>query len=99
MSKPKSSKKNQQQTTSKTKSGSFRINSEKIFSYKYTGLIIAGFYFLVVGILSFTFHKVGDYGIETDFFWGYAPNAKNFLSGEIPMDAFRGPFYPIVLGL
>ena len=99
MSKSKSSKKNQQQTTSKTKPGSFRINFEKIFSYKYTGLIIAGFYFLVVGIISFVFHKVGDYGIETDFFWGYVPNAKEFLAGKIPMDAFRGPLYPMLLGI
>ena len=72
---------------------------ESIINYKYTGLIIAFTYLIVVGLISFLFHKVGDYGIETDFFWGYVPSAKNFLSGEIPMDAFRGPLYPIVLGL
>jgi hypothetical protein len=56
-------------------------------------------YLLIIGIISFVFHKVGDYGIETDFFWGYVPNAKDFLAGKIPMDAFRGPLYPIVLGI
>ncbi len=72
---------------------------ENYISGKYTGLLIAVFYFVVVGLISFIFHTVGDYGIETDFFWGYVPSAKKFLSGEIPMDAFRGPLYPIVLGI
>ena len=72
---------------------------ESILNYKYTGLIIACIYLVVVGLISFIFHKVGDYGIETDFFWSYVPNAKEFLDGKIPMDAFRGPLYPFVLGL
>ena len=72
---------------------------ENYISGKYTGLLIAVFYFVVVGLISFIFHTVGDYGIETDFFWGYVPSAKKFLSGEIPMDAFRGPLYPMVLGI
>jgi hypothetical protein len=49
--------------------------------------------------ISFTFHKVGDYGVETDFFWGYVPAAKEFLEGTIKIDAFRGPLYPIFLAL
>jgi len=72
---------------------------ENYISGKYTGLVIAAFYFVVVGLISFIFHTVGDYGIETDFFWGYVPSAKKFLSGEIPMDAFRGPLYPMVLAI
>jgi len=72
---------------------------ESILNYKYTGLIIGCTYLVVVGLISFLFHKVGDYGIETDFFWSYVPNAKEFLDGKIPMDAFRGPLYPMVLGL
>ena len=72
---------------------------ESILNYEYTGLIIACTYLVVVGLISFLFHKVGDYGIETDFFWGYVPSAKKFLSGGIPMDAFRGPLYPMVLGI
>jgi 4-amino-4-deoxy-L-arabinose transferase-like glycosyltransferase len=42
---------------------------------------------------------VGDYGVETDFFWGYVPDAKSFISGEVKIDPFRGPLYPITLGL
>lgn len=70
-----------------------------IFGHKYLGVFLSVLYFLVVGTLSFIFHTVGDYGIETDFFWGYVPGAKGFLQGIIPMDAFRGPLYPIVLGV
>ena len=99
MSKSRLSRK-KQKTTEQTSKKKYAVwNIEQIASYKYIGLIFAGFYFLVVGIISFVFHTVGDYGIETDFFWGYVPNAKEFLSGEIPMDAFRGPLYPVVLGI
>ncbi len=99
MSKSKSKKKKQQSVQVKSKEKSFILKFESILNSNYTGLIIAGIYLVVVGLISFIFHKVGDYGIETDFFWGYVPSAKKFLSGEIPMDAFRGPLYPMVLGL
>lgn len=72
---------------------------EKVLEYRYTGAIIAGAYFLVMLALSFTYHKVGDYGVETDFFWGYVPDAKHFLDGIIKVGQFHGPLYPIVLGL
>jgi hypothetical protein len=72
---------------------------DEFVNYKYLSLIISLLFLFVVGILSFIFHTVGDYGIETDFFWGYVPNAKGFLEGTIPMDAFRGPLYPMVLGI
>ncbi len=72
---------------------------EQVLEYKYLSLILAFSYFLIVGMLSFIFHTVGDYGIETDFFWGYVPGARGFLQGIIPMDAFRGPLYPMVLGV
>jgi hypothetical protein len=71
---------------------------DDLINYKYLSLIISILYLFVLGIVSFAFHTVGDYGIETDFFWGYVPNAKGFLEGNIPMDAFRGPLYPMVLG-
>ena len=99
MSKPKSKKKKQQLIPVESKGKSSFLKLQSILNSKQTGLIIAGFYLVVVGLISFIFHKVGDYGIETDFFWGYVPGAKKFLSGEIPMDAFRGPLYPMVLGL
>jgi len=60
---------------------------------------IAGLYFIIMLIISFTQHKIGDYGIETDFFWSYVPQADKFLHGSIEIDKYRGPLYPIVLGI
>ncbi len=99
MSTQKSKKKKSTSVPVKTKVKASFFKLESILNYKHTGLIIAAVYLVVVGMISFIFHRVGDYGIETDFFWGYVPSAKKFLSGEIPMDAFRGPLYPIVLGI
>lgn len=61
--------------------------------------IIAGLYFFIMLIISFSQHKIGDYGIETDFFWSYVPQADKFLHGSIEIDKYRGPLYPIVLGI
>jgi hypothetical protein len=99
MSKSRSSKKKQKKTKSIQVKKTSSWNFEKLVSFKHTGTIIAGFYFVVVSLISFLFHKVGDYGIETDFFWGYVPSAKEFLSGHIAIDGFRGPLYPMALGV
>jgi len=99
MSKTKTSKKKQNETKATRVKKSSSWNLEKLISYKHSGLILAGFYLVVVGLISFIFHTVGDYGIETDFFWGYVPSAKEFLSGHIAIDGFRGPLYPMVLGI
>lgn len=99
MSKTKTSKKKQSETKRTQVKKTSSRNFEKVVSYEHIGIIIAAFYFVVVGLISFIFHTVGDYGIETDFFWGYVPSAKEFLSGHIAIDGFRGPLYPIVLGI
>jgi len=99
MSKSRSSKKKKEKPRSTTEKKRTPWSFEKYLSYKHIGLIIAAVYFVFIGLISFIFHNVGDYGIETDFFWGYVPSAKKFLSGEIPMDAFRGPLYPMILGV
>jgi hypothetical protein len=62
-------------------------------------LVIAVLYFVILFILSLLYHKVGDYGVETDFFWGYVPNAKSLINGDLQIDPFRGPLYPMVLSL
>jgi Dolichyl-phosphate-mannose-protein mannosyltransferase len=99
MSKSQSAKKKKESVQSFKGKKSISSIFENYISRKYTGVVIAAIYFVVVGLVSFIFHTVGDYGIETDFFWGYVPSAKKVLSGEIPMDAFRGPLYPIVLAV
>jgi len=99
MSKSQSAKKKKESVQSFKRKKSISSIFENYISHKYAGVVIAAIYFVVIGLISFIFHIVGDYGIETDFFWGYVPSAKKVLSGEIPMDAFRGPLYPMVLGV
>lgn len=42
----------------------------------------------------------GAFGVETDFYGCYAPQAKALLEhGTIPLDHFRGPLYPTLLAL
>ena len=99
MPKPHSAQKKKEKKVISSEKKSTRWKFEEFISHKYTGLILALAYLVVVGVIGFIFHTVGDYGIETDFFWGYVPSAKKFLAGEIPIDAFRGPLYPFVLGI
>lgn len=99
MAKQQTKKKKKEFQQSSPQKNSLSAKFEVITTHRYTGLIIASAYLFIVGVVSFIFHTVGDYGIETDFFWGYVPSAKKFLAGEIPMDAFRGPLYPMVLAV
>jgi len=46
-----------------------------------------------------TFHKVGGFGVETDFYWSYAPDAENILHGRNTQEPGVGPVYPLVLGV
>ena len=43
------------------------------------------------------FHKMGGYGVETDFYWAYAPDAQNILEGKTPQEPGVGPGYALVL--
>jgi hypothetical protein len=99
MAKGKTGKKTEKKKQQSTGQINLSQKFEELTNYKFLGLGIAVVYFIVMAIVSFSFHKVGDYGVETDFFWGYVPAAKDFLNGVITIDAFRGPLYPIVLGI
>ncbi len=61
--------------------------------------IIPSVYFIVLSFISFTYHKIGDYGVETDFYWEYVPQAKAVLNGMLLIDAYRGPLYQAVLAV
>ena len=67
--------------------------------YRILFFIIPILYFLILLIISLSARKIGNYGVETDFFWSYIPQAKAFLDGNLIIDGFRGPVYPIVLGI
>ncbi len=99
MPKKKSKKVSNKNLQTKKSKVSLEESFNKFLQFRYLGLVIAVFYFVILLILSLVYHKVGDYGVETDFFWGYVPNAKSFINGDLQIDAFRGPLYPMVLGL
>jgi len=63
------------------------------------GLALGAAYAVILLYAGLTYHVVGDYGIETDFFWSYVPTARLFLQGTIEIENFHGPAYPVVLGI
>ena len=56
--------------------------------------------FAIIGILLFylsTLRQIGNYGVETDFYGGFVPNAQHLLAG-IPLTIdWQPPLYPTVL--
>jgi hypothetical protein len=66
---------------------------------RYAGLALAGFYFLLMLVVSLKYHVIGDYNVETDFYWSYVPQARHILEGVVPIEDFHGPVYPMVLAL
>ncbi|HTP81019.1 MAG TPA: glycosyltransferase family 39 protein [Bacteroidota bacterium] len=63
------------------------------------GLFLALAYGVVMLFIALKYHVVGDYGVETDFFWAYVPQAKQVLLGHFVIEDFRGPAYPLILAL
>ena len=43
--------------------------------------------------------RIGTYGLETDFYGDYAPDADRLRAGEFPQNTFQGPGYPAILAL
>ena len=76
-----------------------KYNYHIILSKKNIGIILALFYFITMLICSLLFHKIEGYGVGTDFYQNYVPEAKSLLTGKLLIDAFRGPIYPILLSL
>ena len=66
---------------------------------RHTGLTTALLYFIAILIVGLRFHIVGDGEVESDFFGAYVVQARSFLRGDIVIDAFRGPVYPVALGM
>ena len=66
---------------------------------RYAGLVLSGLYFLLMLFISLKYHIIGDYNVETDFYWSYVPQARHILEGVVPIEGFHGPAYPMVLAL
>jgi len=74
-------------------------NFDRYFDHKYSPFILSVFYSISILIIALVWHTIGDYYVETDFYWSYAPQAKSILNGIIVIDDFKGPGYPILLAL
>lgn len=68
-------------------------------NHRFAGPVLAALYFVVMGFIALKYHVVGDYNVETDFYWSYVPQAKHILQGTIPIEDFHGPAYPVILAL
>jgi len=72
---------------------------QKFALHPRAGWILAVVYGVVMLIVNLVYHRVGDYNVETDFYWSYIPQAQHVLKGQITIEDFHGPLYPIVLAL
>jgi 4-amino-4-deoxy-L-arabinose transferase-like glycosyltransferase len=63
----------------------------------FMGWFLAAFYAVTMLFIALQYHTVGDYNVETDFFWSYIPVAKSVLHGSFIIEGFRGPAYPVIL--
>jgi hypothetical protein len=68
-------------------------------NHRYAGLVLAALYFGVMLVVNLKYHIIGDYNVETDFYWSYVPQARHILEGALPIEDFHGPVYPLVLAL
>ncbi|MGA2624621.1 MAG: glycosyltransferase family 39 protein [Bacteroidota bacterium] len=69
----------------------------QFFTGERAPLFISVLYFIVMCSTAFTYHTIGDYGVETDSYWTYIPQAQNILKGVLEVDQFKGPGYEFVL--
>lgn len=70
-----------------------------LLGHRWAGYVLSGIYGILMLWISLKYHVIGDYNVETDFFWGYVPEAKKILQGSILIEDFRGPGYPLLLAL
>ncbi|MDH3215174.1 MAG: glycosyltransferase family 39 protein [Candidatus Krumholzibacteria bacterium] len=60
---------------------------------------VAGLYGVVLIYVGLKFHVMGDGESETDFFGQYVLQARAFLGGDVLIDPYRGPLYPLIVAL
>jgi hypothetical protein len=65
---------------------------------KYDKLALAFCLLYFVGLLvASSFHEMGGYAVETDFYGAFAPGAEALMQGRVELDPGYGPGYEIVL--
>jgi len=90
--------------TSKTQKANKPANTlgnkfSRVIHHKYFALSFSFLFFVVMIIISYSYHKIGDYGVETDFYQSYVPLARDLLNGVLTIDSFKGPVYQILLSV
>lgn len=61
---------------------------------------IALSFFLLWGVVGIWFRPIGDFGVETDFYGDFVPQAAQWMSGNPSiMHGYRGPFYYLLIGV
>ncbi len=92
--------------SSKIKSDKITVKDISVFPFfndslehPFAGAVIAVLYLAVMLTIGLTYHLVGDYHVETDFFQAYVPSAKDILKGIWTIEDFRGPAYPALLAM
>jgi 4-amino-4-deoxy-L-arabinose transferase-like glycosyltransferase len=72
---------------------------KEYLAHRFACTAIAAIYLIVMLYIGLTYHVVGDYNVETDFFQSYVPSAKDILKGIWAVEDFRGPAYPAILAI
>jgi hypothetical protein len=75
------------------------LTRKQICNLRNAKYIIPAIYFIVILTIALTFRRIGDFGVETDFYWAYVNQAKSLQQGVILLDPFRGLVYPAVLSV
>jgi hypothetical protein len=65
--------------------------------WRYTGVVLGSVYFVFASLITFKYHRILDYGMESDFLFEYVPIAKQVAHGSLPIPLYRGPVYPVLL--
>src|SRR2546430_12574646 len=66
-------------------------------SWRYTGIVLGALYLIIAGLITFRYHRILDFGMESDFLFEFVPLAKHLGEGTLEVGPYRGPVYPILL--
>lgn len=66
-------------------------------SWRYTGAVLAAVYLIIASLITFSYHRILDFGMESDFLFEFVPLAKHLAEGSLEVGPYRGPVYPILL--
>src|SRR6266550_2625515 len=66
-------------------------------AWRYTGIVLGALYLIIAGLITFRYHRILDFGMESDFLFEFVPLAKHLGEGTLEVGPYRGPVYPILL--